>query len=229
MLLDLTVLGKIVGGGLPLAAFEAGRRSCGNLLLPARSTRPGRRPEILATAAGLSVLRRLQTPRSTTSSNAEGPASKRGCRRRAVRASRRNGDVVRRRHEQYAALFRHLLEQDLRGPSQFEAMFLSLAHGDDEIDRTIEAVADFGQRGLRRSPRARGGELEPVFSPLAQGRFGVGSRRSTRATSSTTDGRVGTLRWTATRHSCSATTSTRRVSPASRRSATSTPSSISPS
>ena len=46
--------------------------------------------------------------------------------------------------ERYAALFRHLLEHGIYvAPSQFEAMFLSLAHGDEEIDRTIEAVADF--------------------------------------------------------------------------------------
>ncbi len=46
---------------------------------------------------------------------------------------------------QYGALFRHLLARGIYiAPSQFEAMFISLAHGDDEIDRTIEAVADFG-------------------------------------------------------------------------------------
>ena len=58
-----------------------------------------------------------------------------------------NYDHVRDRTdtESYAALFRHLLERGIYlAPSQFEAMFLSLAHGDDEIDRTIEAVADFG-------------------------------------------------------------------------------------
>jgi len=27
-------------------------------------------------------------------------------------------------------------------PSQFECMFVSLAHGDDEIDRTVKAVGD---------------------------------------------------------------------------------------
>ena len=42
------------------------------------------------------------------------------------------------------ALFRHLLERGIYiAPSQFEAMFVSLAHGDEEIDRTIQAVADF--------------------------------------------------------------------------------------
>jgi glutamate-1-semialdehyde 2,1-aminomutase len=46
--------------------------------------------------------------------------------------------------ERYAALFRHLLARGIYiAPSQFEAMFISLAHGDDEIDRTIEAIAEF--------------------------------------------------------------------------------------
>jgi glutamate-1-semialdehyde 2,1-aminomutase len=44
----------------------------------------------------------------------------------------------------YAALFRHLLERGIYiAPSQFEAMFISLAHGDEEIDRTVQAVAEF--------------------------------------------------------------------------------------
>ena len=43
-----------------------------------------------------------------------------------------------------AAFFRHLLERGIYiAPSQFEAMFLSLVHGDEEIDRTIEAVGEF--------------------------------------------------------------------------------------
>jgi glutamate-1-semialdehyde 2,1-aminomutase len=45
--------------------------------------------------------------------------------------------------ERYARLFRHLLERGIYvAPSQFEAMFVSLAHGDDEVDRTVEAVAE---------------------------------------------------------------------------------------
>ena len=47
--------------------------------------------------------------------------------------------------ERYAALFRHLLQQGVYvAPSQFEAMFVSLAHGDEEIERTVDAVAGFG-------------------------------------------------------------------------------------
>ncbi len=46
--------------------------------------------------------------------------------------------------DRYGALFRHLLERGIYvAPSQFEALFLSLAHGDDEIERTVDAVADF--------------------------------------------------------------------------------------
>jgi glutamate-1-semialdehyde 2,1-aminomutase len=53
-------------------------------------------------------------------------------------------DAERADVERYAALFRHLLERGIYiAPSQFEAMFISLAHGDEEIDRTIQAVADF--------------------------------------------------------------------------------------
>ncbi len=44
--------------------------------------------------------------------------------------------------DRYAAVFRALLERGVYvAPSQYEAMFLSLAHGDEEIDRTVEAFA----------------------------------------------------------------------------------------
>jgi glutamate-1-semialdehyde 2,1-aminomutase len=48
----------------------------------------------------------------------------------------------------YAGLFRHLLERGIYvAPSQFEALFVSLAHGEAEIDRTVEAVAEFFAHG----------------------------------------------------------------------------------
>src|SRR5213075_1658797 len=54
-------------------------------------------------------------------------------------------DAQRADTDRYGALFRHLLDRGIYvAPSQFEAMFVSLAHGDEEIDRTIQAVADFG-------------------------------------------------------------------------------------
>jgi glutamate-1-semialdehyde 2,1-aminomutase len=46
--------------------------------------------------------------------------------------------------ERYGALFRHLLAHGVYvAPSQFEALFVSTAHGDAEIERTVEAVAGF--------------------------------------------------------------------------------------
>jgi glutamate-1-semialdehyde 2,1-aminomutase len=45
--------------------------------------------------------------------------------------------------DDYGALFRHLLERGIYiAPSQNEAMFISTAHGDEEIDRTVAAVAE---------------------------------------------------------------------------------------
>jgi len=46
--------------------------------------------------------------------------------------------------ERYGALFRHLLAQGVYvAPSQFEALFVSTAHGDAELERTVQAVAGF--------------------------------------------------------------------------------------
>ena len=48
--------------------------------------------------------------------------------------------------DRYGALFRHLLEQGVYfPPSQFEALFPSSAHGEQEIERTIAAVASFAR------------------------------------------------------------------------------------
>jgi glutamate-1-semialdehyde 2,1-aminomutase len=152
---DLTVLGKIVGGGLPLAAF-GGRRELMAALAPAGSvyqagTLSG---NPLATAAGISVLRRLRDP---------------GVYRELERRSRRLADGLSpfgrvqavgamltlfpgrtepvERFEtldgaRYGELFRGLLEHGVYvAPSPYECLFPSLAHGDEEIDATIEAAA----------------------------------------------------------------------------------------
>jgi glutamate-1-semialdehyde 2,1-aminomutase len=156
---DLTVLGKIVGGGLPLAAF-GGRADLMERLAPAgdvyqAGTLSG---NPLATAAGLSVLRRL-TPEVYDELERKGARLEAGL--RAVGHVQRVGamatlfmrerpvrnldDARRSDTERYAALFRHLLARGIYvAPSQFEALFVSLAHGDEEIDRTIEAAAELG-------------------------------------------------------------------------------------
>jgi glutamate-1-semialdehyde 2,1-aminomutase len=156
---DLTVLGKIVGGGLPLAAF-GGRAEVMDLLAPVgpvyqAGTLSG---NPLATAAGLSVLRRLRDPAVYEELERRGARLEAGIaghgRVRRVGAMltlfmaeheiRNFADAQRCDTERYGALFRHLLARGIYvAPSQFEAMFLSLAHGDEEIDRTIAAVASF--------------------------------------------------------------------------------------
>jgi glutamate-1-semialdehyde 2,1-aminomutase len=155
---DLTILGKIVGGGLPLAAF-GGKAEVMERLAPAgdvyqAGTLSG---NPLATAAGVSVLRRLRDPDVYERLEAAGARLERGlapygtvqrvgamltlfC---ADGPVRRFDEAQAADAERYAVLFRGLLERGVYvAPSQFEAMFVSLAHGDEEIDRTIEAVAD---------------------------------------------------------------------------------------
>jgi glutamate-1-semialdehyde 2,1-aminomutase len=156
---DLTILGKIVGGGLPLAAF-GGRGEIMDQLAPSGSvyqagTLSG---NPLATAAGLAVLQRLREDDVYDELEGRGARLEQGLaphgRVQRVgamatlfmidRPVRNFDDAQSCDTDRYAALFRHLLARGIYvAPSQFEAMFVSLAHGDEEIDRTIEAVADF--------------------------------------------------------------------------------------
>lgn len=161
---DLTILGKIAGGGLPLAAF-GGRAEIMERLSPSgpvyqAGTLSG---NPLATAAGLAVLRRLRDSEVYDELERLGGRLERGLAEAAagepVTVQRvgamatvffREGPV--RDFDQasasdtdrYGACFRHLLSRGVYvAPSQFEAMFVSLAHGDGEIDRTVEAAAGF--------------------------------------------------------------------------------------
>ncbi|HET7555871.1 MAG TPA: glutamate-1-semialdehyde 2,1-aminomutase, partial [Gaiellaceae bacterium] len=116
---DLTVLGKILGGGLPLAAF-GGRAELMERLAPAggvyqAGTLSG---NPLATAAGLSVLRRL-TPEVYEELEAKGrgldPLGRYG-------RFERVGAMATLFVDDYPGLFRHLLERAIYvAPSQNEA------------------------------------------------------------------------------------------------------------
>jgi glutamate-1-semialdehyde 2,1-aminomutase len=156
---DLTVLGKIVGGGLPLAAF-GGRADIMELLAPSgpvyqAGTLSG---NPLATAAGLSVLRRLRDPqvydaleqkgvRLEAALGEYGRVQRVGAMLTLFQtdgAVRNFEDAQACNVDRYGALFRHLLQNGIYvAPSQFEAMFVSLAHSDEDIDRTIDAVRSF--------------------------------------------------------------------------------------
>jgi glutamate-1-semialdehyde 2,1-aminomutase len=156
---DLTILGKIAGGGLPLAVF-GGRAEIMDRVAPAgdvyqAGTLSG---NPLATAAGLAVIRRLKDPavyeelerrgaRLEAGLAAHGRVQRVGAMATLFQSQdqvRNFDDAQRADTGRYAALFRHLLERGIYvAPSQFEAMFVSLAHGDEEIDRTVQAVAEF--------------------------------------------------------------------------------------
>ena len=156
---DLTVLGKILGGGLPIGAF-GGPADVMRHLAPAgdvyqAGTLSG---NPLATAAGLAVTRRLRdaaiyeelerrSARLEASLRAHGVFQRVGAMGTLFMGSdpvtnytqASQSDTAR-----YGAYFRHMLERGIYvPPSQFEAMFVSLAHGDEEIDRTVEAAAEF--------------------------------------------------------------------------------------
>jgi glutamate-1-semialdehyde 2,1-aminomutase len=158
---DLTVLGKIAGGGLPLAAF-GGRGEVMDELAPAgpvyqAGTLSG---NPLATAAALAVLRRLRDPEvyvaleSTAAALASGLRDALNSHAATVQQVGSMLTVFFRAdpvgnfadasacdREAYAAFFRLMLEHDVYvPPSQFEAMFVSTVHGSDEIAQTVEAA-----------------------------------------------------------------------------------------
>jgi glutamate-1-semialdehyde 2,1-aminomutase len=157
---DLSILGKIVGGGLPAAAY-AGSRELMERVAPAgdvyqAGTLSG---NPLATASGLATLRLLdeEAYRSldgTTRALAGGiEAAARGL---PVRVQWTTGlltlffseapvgDYEAARAcdtDAYAAFCRAMLDRGVYlPPSQFEAWFPSLAHSEAHVDATIQAV-----------------------------------------------------------------------------------------
>jgi glutamate-1-semialdehyde 2,1-aminomutase len=109
----------------------------------------------LATAAGLVVLRRLRDP--AVYEDLERRAARLGDGLAPFGRVQRVGamltlfagrdEPVERftdlDTERYAELFRGLLDRGVYiAPSQYECLFPSLAHGDEEIDATLEAVGD---------------------------------------------------------------------------------------
>jgi glutamate-1-semialdehyde 2,1-aminomutase len=159
---DLTVLGKVIGGGLPAAAY-AGRRDLMERIAPAgdvyqAGTLSG---NPLATAAGLATLRLLdddayaQLDRLTRvlAQGVEGIAREAGVAASvasttglmtlffAERAPRNYDEARACDLEVHAAFCRGMLDHGIYlPPSQFEAWFPSLAHADEHVERTLDAA-----------------------------------------------------------------------------------------
>jgi glutamate-1-semialdehyde 2,1-aminomutase len=158
---DLTVLGKIVGGGLPAAAY-GGSRELMELIAPAgdvyqAGTLSG---NPLAVAAALATLEQLDEQaylrlHGTTTALAEGLRVAAG--ETPVQVASTTGlltifftdepvqdyaGALGCDTDRYAGWCRALLARGVYPPpSQFEAWFPSLAHGPDQVTRTLEVAA----------------------------------------------------------------------------------------
>jgi glutamate-1-semialdehyde 2,1-aminomutase len=169
---DLTCLGKIVGGGLPAAAY-GGRRELMQQLAPAglvyqAGTLAG---NPLAMAAGLETLRRLARKGTYQKLEARAQALADGLRERAgaagveLTSSAIGGlfgfffhpgpvedfaDASRADAKRFTAFFAAMLEAGIYlAPSPFECGFVSLAHRRRDVEATLEAAG----RALRRVAR----------------------------------------------------------------------------
>ena len=160
---DITTLGKIIGGGLPVGAY-GGSRELMNNIAPAGSiyqagTLSG---NPLSMTAGLVTLRRLREP-SVYEQLEE--STKKLCEGLAVAAGEAGVKTVTNRvgsmwtgfftgepvvdwdtankcdRQMYGKFFHALLNEGVYlAPSQFEAAFVSLAHTDELIEQTIAAA-----------------------------------------------------------------------------------------
>jgi glutamate-1-semialdehyde 2,1-aminomutase len=161
---DLTILGKVLGGGLPAAAY-AGRRDLMEQIAPAgdvyqAGTLAG---NPLATAAGLATLRllderayaKLEHLARTLADGLEDAARAAGVEARttarpglltlffAPEPPRDYQEAKACDLDAYAAFCRGMLDRGVYlPPSQFEAWFPSLAHGDAHVERTLAAARE---------------------------------------------------------------------------------------
>ena len=160
---DLTTLGKIIGGGLPVGAFGGRREIMSDIsplgkMVSQAGTLSG---NPLAMTAGYETLRRLQEPGVYDALEAKSQALETGVLEN-LRAlglkyqTNRVGSIMTLffteapvtsfdaanacDQDLFARYFREMLNRGVYlAPSQFEAAFVSLAHSDADIDSTIKA------------------------------------------------------------------------------------------
>jgi glutamate-1-semialdehyde 2,1-aminomutase len=162
---DLTMLGKVIGGGVPVGAF-GGRRDIMELLAPLgpvyqAGTLSG---NPLAMAAGITTLREWSKPGVFEATQGTTAALVAGLTQAATEAGvplvadsvgtmfgfffsdhpvRSYRDTLTTRKESFTTFFHTMLEKGVYfAPSAFEAGFVSAAHAGDALDFTLEALAD---------------------------------------------------------------------------------------
>jgi glutamate-1-semialdehyde 2,1-aminomutase len=154
---DLTTLGKVIGGGLPVGAY-GGRAAIMNKVAPAgpvyqAGTLSG---NPLAVAAGLATLKRIQNESPYPQLEKMGSRLEAGLRREGVTINRvgsmftvffTDGPVTDfatakiSDTNRFKTYFQSMLRQGIYlAPSQFEAAFISVAHTIEDVDRTIAAA-----------------------------------------------------------------------------------------
>jgi len=159
---DLTTLGKIIGGGMPIGAY-GGRADLMDLVAPAgpvyqAGTLSG---HPLSMAAGIATLEQLDADRYVTleesaAALAEGLVDAAASTGREVSVARLGSlltvffrptapvdgaEALASDRAGYARFFGAMLDQGvLLPPSQFEAWFVSMAHGPAEIEATVAAA-----------------------------------------------------------------------------------------
>lgn len=158
---DLTTLGKIVGGGMPLAAY-GGRREIMKCVAPLGSvyqagTLSG---NPCAVAAGIATIKQIEsTPDIYEALDKKSAVLEEAMKSAGLNVNRcgslmtvffNSEKVVSYDEsracdtEKYAEYYRHLLRNGIyAAPSQFEAMFVSYAHTAEDIERTAEIIKTF--------------------------------------------------------------------------------------
>jgi glutamate-1-semialdehyde 2,1-aminomutase len=162
---DLTCLGKIIGGGLPVGAYGGSRKVMSEVSPLGGVYQAGTLSgNPLAVAAGLAAIRALTDGRAYERLEALGARLERGFLEGARKAgvpltvnrvgsmltaffcpdpvvdyaSARRADTTR-----YARFFQAMLERGVYlAPSQFEAAFVSLAHSEADLDAAGRAAAE---------------------------------------------------------------------------------------
>ncbi len=160
---DLTCLGKIIGGGLPVGAY-GGKKEIMELIAPEgpvyqAGTLSG---NPIAVSAGLATLKELMKPGTYERLEAMGEMLEEGIKESLKKLGlpyriNRAGSMLTlfftekevvdfqsaltSDTEKFATFWQKMLEKGIYlPPSQFEAWFVSLAHGEKEIEKTIKAV-----------------------------------------------------------------------------------------
>jgi glutamate-1-semialdehyde 2,1-aminomutase len=166
---DLTCLGKILGGGFPLAAF-GGRREIMDLLAPVgpvyqAGTLAG---NPVAVTAGMTTLSLLARPGTYEVLESKGQKLEEGFRsiinNYGIRAAiNRFGSMMtlffgvdqvitpdearKCNRRQFSRFFHGMLKRGIYlPPAPFEAMFVSLAHANSDLNKTIAAFDDWAKR-----------------------------------------------------------------------------------